>query len=220
MPEGAVRSSAPMACRERWKTKRRCDRFPPSMRLVRWSPRSIFRGDGTLLRAEVVFIGHAGHPEVEGTLGQIDGEVHLVETKRTWIAPAPPDTPIAYVTQTTLSVDDTRGVIAPCIAVSSMSRGRKSAIFAMLRKIGRARCANCPGSPTSLSWLGPERAPTPIGCRKSERRPAPGLYCGRQRRDRCRMGAQCGRCRSDGRRFGARDRRRGRGSDLNADQAV
>ncbi len=61
----------------------------------------------------VVFIGHAGHPEVEGTLGQIDGELHLVENEddveRLSI---PVDEPIAYITQTTLSVDDTRGVIA------------------------------------------------------------------------------------------------------------
>jgi 4-hydroxy-3-methylbut-2-enyl diphosphate reductase len=61
----------------------------------------------------VVFIGHAGHPEVEGTLGQIDGEMHLVgnedDVER---LPIPTDAPIAYITQTTLSVDDTRGVIA------------------------------------------------------------------------------------------------------------
>jgi len=61
----------------------------------------------------VIFIGHAGHPEAEGTLGQIDGELHLVENEddveRLSI---PVDAPIAYITQTTLSVDDTRGVIA------------------------------------------------------------------------------------------------------------
>ena len=61
----------------------------------------------------LIFIGHAGHPEVEGTLGQIDGKVHLVEDEadvdKLQIAI---DTPIAYVTQTTLSVDDTRSVIA------------------------------------------------------------------------------------------------------------
>jgi 4-hydroxy-3-methylbut-2-en-1-yl diphosphate reductase len=61
----------------------------------------------------LVFIGHAGHPEVEGTLGQIDGEVHLVESEKDVDKlPIAKDTPIAYVTQTTLSVDDTRGVIA------------------------------------------------------------------------------------------------------------
>ena len=61
----------------------------------------------------VIFIGHAGHPEVEGTLGQIDGELHLVENEDDVERLSIPfDAPIAYITQTTLSVDDTRGVIA------------------------------------------------------------------------------------------------------------
>jgi 4-hydroxy-3-methylbut-2-enyl diphosphate reductase len=61
----------------------------------------------------VVFIGHAGHPEVEGTLGQIDGELHLVGNEADVDKlPIPPGAPIAYITQTTLSVDDTRSVIA------------------------------------------------------------------------------------------------------------
>jgi 4-hydroxy-3-methylbut-2-en-1-yl diphosphate reductase len=61
----------------------------------------------------VVFIGHAGHPEVEGTLGQIDGELHLVGNEEdVERLPIPPGTPLAYITQTTLSVDDTRAVIA------------------------------------------------------------------------------------------------------------
>jgi len=61
----------------------------------------------------VIFIGHAGHPEVEGTLGQIDGELHLVENEEdVERLSIPVDAPIAYITQTTLSVDDTRGVIA------------------------------------------------------------------------------------------------------------
>ncbi len=61
----------------------------------------------------VVFIGHAGHPEVEGTLGQINGKLHLVGDEEDVLKlPISPETPIAYVTQTTLSVDDTRGVIA------------------------------------------------------------------------------------------------------------
>jgi 4-hydroxy-3-methylbut-2-enyl diphosphate reductase len=61
----------------------------------------------------VILIGHAGHPEVEGTVGQIPGPVLLVQTEEDVEALAlPEDTPIAYVTQTTLSVDDTRGIIA------------------------------------------------------------------------------------------------------------
>jgi 4-hydroxy-3-methylbut-2-en-1-yl diphosphate reductase len=61
----------------------------------------------------VVLIGHAGHPEVEGTLGQIPGKVLLVQTESDVdTLDLPEDTPIAYVTQTTLSVDDTREIIA------------------------------------------------------------------------------------------------------------
>ena len=61
----------------------------------------------------VVFIGHAGHPEVEGTLGQVNGELYLVGAEADVSKlPIPAETPIAYITQTTLSVDDTRGVIA------------------------------------------------------------------------------------------------------------
>ena len=61
----------------------------------------------------LVMIGHAGHAEVIGTIGQIDAPIHLVSTAADVIAlPLDPATPIAYITQTTLSVDDTRGVIA------------------------------------------------------------------------------------------------------------
>jgi 4-hydroxy-3-methylbut-2-en-1-yl diphosphate reductase len=60
----------------------------------------------------VILVGHAGHPEVEGTMGQIPGPVHLVQTESDVEAlPIPPGAPVAYVTQTTLSIDDTRGVI-------------------------------------------------------------------------------------------------------------
>jgi 4-hydroxy-3-methylbut-2-enyl diphosphate reductase len=61
----------------------------------------------------LVLIGHAGHPEVEGTIGQIDAPVHLVATVEDVARlDLPDDAPVAYVTQTTLSVDDTRDVIA------------------------------------------------------------------------------------------------------------
>lgn len=61
----------------------------------------------------LVLIGHAGHAEVEGTMGQIDAPIHLVSTAEDVEAlEIDPATPLAYITQTTLSVDDTRGVIA------------------------------------------------------------------------------------------------------------
>jgi 4-hydroxy-3-methylbut-2-enyl diphosphate reductase len=61
----------------------------------------------------VILVGHAGHPEVIGTMGQIDAPVHLVATAAEVAAlPLPRGTPVSFITQTTLSVDDTRGVIA------------------------------------------------------------------------------------------------------------
>lgn len=61
----------------------------------------------------LVMIGHAGHAEVIGTMGQIDVPIHLVSTPEDVAAlPIPVDAPVAYITQTTLSVDDTRTVIA------------------------------------------------------------------------------------------------------------
>jgi 4-hydroxy-3-methylbut-2-enyl diphosphate reductase len=60
----------------------------------------------------LVLIGHAGHPEVVGTIGQVDAPVRLVSTLEDVAAlDLPADTPVAYVTQTTLSVDETRDVI-------------------------------------------------------------------------------------------------------------
>ncbi len=62
---------------------------------------------------DVILVGHLGHPEVEGTLGQIDGPVHVVDTPAdvAKLEVTDPDK-VSYVTQTTLSVTDTRDVIA------------------------------------------------------------------------------------------------------------
>ncbi len=61
---------------------------------------------------EVILIGHAGHPEVEGTMGQVPGGVHLISTPEdvATLNVTNPDQ-LAFVTQTTLSVDDTKDVI-------------------------------------------------------------------------------------------------------------
>ena len=63
---------------------------------------------------EIVLIGHRGHPEVIGTMGRLpEGAIHLVETvaDAEQFTPAMPDR-FAYVTQTTLSVDDTAEIVA------------------------------------------------------------------------------------------------------------
>jgi len=60
----------------------------------------------------VILIGHSGHVEIEGTLGRISGPVYLVESREdVEYLDLPDDTPVAYITQTTLSVDDTRSTI-------------------------------------------------------------------------------------------------------------
>jgi 4-hydroxy-3-methylbut-2-enyl diphosphate reductase len=63
--------------------------------------------------AEIIMIGHAGHPEVEGTMGQAEEGMHLIETVEDvqTLQVANPDS-LAYVSQTTLSVDDTAEIIA------------------------------------------------------------------------------------------------------------
>ncbi len=62
---------------------------------------------------EIVMIGHRGHPEVEGTMGQCDGGIHLVESVADVARLAIGDpSNLAYVTQTTLSVDDAADIIA------------------------------------------------------------------------------------------------------------
>jgi 4-hydroxy-3-methylbut-2-enyl diphosphate reductase len=62
---------------------------------------------------KLILIGHAGHPEVEGTMGQISAPVILVQNEADVAKlDLADDTPVAYVTQTTLSVDDTQGIIS------------------------------------------------------------------------------------------------------------
>jgi 4-hydroxy-3-methylbut-2-en-1-yl diphosphate reductase len=61
---------------------------------------------------EIILIGHAGHPEIEGTMGRINGKVHLI-SRAEEVANLTVSNPakLAFITQTTLSVDDTRAVI-------------------------------------------------------------------------------------------------------------
>lgn len=64
-------------------------------------------------KREIIMIGHQGHPEVEGTMGQSDGGIYLVETVEDVanLMVANPDM-LAYVSQTTLSIDDTQEIVA------------------------------------------------------------------------------------------------------------
>jgi 4-hydroxy-3-methylbut-2-enyl diphosphate reductase len=73
---------------------------------------------------EIIIIGHPGHPEVEGTRGSVEGIVHVLSTveeaKNLQITDSER---VAYVTQTTLSVDDTRDVIQALTARFSKIQG-------------------------------------------------------------------------------------------------
>jgi 4-hydroxy-3-methylbut-2-enyl diphosphate reductase len=61
---------------------------------------------------KIALVGHAGHVEVEGTMGEAPESMMLVETEEDALALAlEPGTELAYLTQTTLSVDDTQGVV-------------------------------------------------------------------------------------------------------------
>ena len=65
-------------------------------------------------RKHILLIGHAGHPEVEGTMGQVEpGDMTLIETVEDARGVTPPeDAELAFATQTTLSVDDTAEIIS------------------------------------------------------------------------------------------------------------
>jgi 4-hydroxy-3-methylbut-2-enyl diphosphate reductase len=74
---------------------------------------------------EIVMIGHRGHPEAEGTMGQAAAGMHLVETVEDVAGLEPASQRLAYVTQTTLSVDDATAVIAALKARFPAIRGPK-----------------------------------------------------------------------------------------------
>jgi 4-hydroxy-3-methylbut-2-enyl diphosphate reductase len=75
---------------------------------------------------EIVMIGHRGHPEAEGTMGQAERGMHLVETVEdvARLRVASPDK-LAYVTQTTLSVDDATAIVTALRARFPTIRGPK-----------------------------------------------------------------------------------------------
>jgi 4-hydroxy-3-methylbut-2-enyl diphosphate reductase len=112
---------------------------------------------------EIVLIGHAGHPEVIGTMGQLpDGAVKLVETVEDAEAFVPADpAKLAYVTQTTLSVDDTAAIVAvlqrrfPAIAgphkedICYATTNRQAAVKAIAEKCDRLIVVGAPNSSNS-----------------------------------------------------------------------
>jgi len=75
---------------------------------------------------EIIMIGHAGHPEVEGTMGQSEGGMYLVESpEQVQHLKVSDERNLAYVTQTTLSVDDASSIIAALRARFPLITGPK-----------------------------------------------------------------------------------------------
>ena len=112
----------------------------------------------------IVFVGHAGHPEVIGTLGQLpEGAMTLVESVDDVAALSPPDPDmLSFLTQTTLSVDDTRDIIAalqhrfPAITgprgedICYATSNRQDAVKAIAGQCDRMIVIGAPNSSNSL----------------------------------------------------------------------
>ena len=117
---------------------------------------------------EVVLIGHAGHPEVEGTMGQADGGIYLVESAED-VARLNVRDPsrLAYVSQTTLSVDDTARIVEKLRARFPAITGPKKMTSVTPRKTARTRSNNLRANATSSSWSARRTVPIPTACARS-----------------------------------------------------
>ncbi len=126
---------------------------------------------------QVVLIGHAGHPEVEGTVGQLpDGAVLLVETVEDVARLTPPDPAmLAWASQTTLSVDDTAEIVAalqakfPAIAgphkddICYATTNRQEAVKAIAPRVDALLVVGSPNSSNSVRLTEvAERAGCPV----------------------------------------------------------
>jgi 4-hydroxy-3-methylbut-2-enyl diphosphate reductase len=123
----------------------------------------------------IVLIGHAGHPEVIGTTGQLpEGTVMLVETVEDVATLAPPNVEkLAYVTQTTLSLDDTADVVRalkerfPSIAgphkedICYATTNRQEAVKAIAKRAEQLIVVGAPNSSNSLRLV---EVATRAGC--------------------------------------------------------
>jgi len=111
----------------------------------------------------ILLIGHGGHPEVVGTMGQLaPGAVTLVETAADAETVEPPEGPLAFTTQTTLSVDDTAGIVAvlqrrfPHIAgpakedICYATTNRQAAVKAIAGRAGMVIVVGAPNSSNSV----------------------------------------------------------------------
>jgi len=127
---------------------------------------------------QIILIGHAGHPEVVGTMGQLpEGAVLLVETvaQVETVMPANPDN-LAYITQTTLSVDDTAAIVEalrrrfPAIAgprkedICYATTNRQAAVKAVAAQSDAVLVVGAPNSSNSMRLVEVARQ---AGCKRA-----------------------------------------------------
>jgi 4-hydroxy-3-methylbut-2-enyl diphosphate reductase len=126
-------------------------------------------------KLQIVMIGHSGHPETVGTMGQLPaGEVILIETVADVARIIPRDpSRLAYITQTTLSVDDTADIVAALVArfkgiigphkkdICYATTNRQEAVKAMARRIEALLVVGAPNSSNSKRLVEVGRA---AGC--------------------------------------------------------
>ncbi len=114
---------------------------------------------------DVILIGHAGHPEVEGTLGQLtnkDGQIYLVETTEDVQNLKPKNqNKLAYVSQTTLSIDDTKKIVETLIQkfphikspgkddICYATQNRQNAVRQIVKKVDLMLIVGSPNSSNS-----------------------------------------------------------------------
>lgn len=112
---------------------------------------------------KIIMIGHAGHPEVEGTMGQIDEGIYLVESVDGVNALELESTSddLSYVTQTTISVDDAAEVISALKSKFPSITSRRKTTSVTPHKIARTPSNVWPMPATSYWSLAPLPAPTP-----------------------------------------------------------
>ena len=116
-----------------------------------------FADDGYL----VALIGHAGHEEVEGTIGEAPRSMVLVETE-TDVATLMPPQPgkVAYLMQTTLAADEASGIAEAITSRFPDARARAATTSATRPPTGRTRSARSPPSPTWCWSPGRRTRPT------------------------------------------------------------